>query len=205
MLSRLYEEGFLNYQAFILKYYKTLELTELEAVVLIKMLDLCKSTKKLKSSKLASEMKMKKAEVEQVLNNLMIKKIYTIDFTQNENGVMDEKISFESLFNKLDDCLKTEAVLRVEDELKELISIFEREFNRALTPAEYAVIEDFYKVNGFQIDEIKQALKKAVMQNKISLSFVERMLIQTRENKLKPKKQMDPSKKQALDKAFDLI
>lgn len=61
MLSRLYEEGFLNYQAFILKYYKTLELTELEAVVLIKMLDLCKSTKKLKSSKLASEMKMKKA------------------------------------------------------------------------------------------------------------------------------------------------
>lgn len=203
MLLKLYEDGFLNYHALLMKFYKQLEMTEEELVVMLKVLDLYKINKKVRNSKVAAELGMKKQDVESIINNLMIKKIYAIIIETNENGLTEEKVSLESLFNKIEDCYKSETILKVENDLKELVSSFEREFNRTLTPYEYNIIEEFVTKDGFTIPEIKSALKKAVMQQKITLSFIEQLLLKSRRSMLgDDNNKLDASTKKNLDKAM---
>lgn len=203
MLLKLYEDGFLNYHALLMKFYKQLEMTEEELVVMLKVLDLYKINKKVRNSKVAAELGMKKQDVESIINNLMIKKIYAIIIETNENGLTEEKVFLESLFNKIEDCYKSETILKVENDLKELVSSFEREFNRTLTPYEYNIIEEFVTKDGFTIPEIKSALKKAVMQQKITLSFIEQLLLKSRRSMLgDDNNKLDASTKKNLDKAM---
>lgn len=204
MLLKLYEDGFVNYHALLTKFYKQLDMTELELVVMLKVLDLYRINKKVRNSKVASELGMKKQDVEVIINNLMIKKIYSITIETNENGLTEEKVSLESLFNKVEDCYKSETLLKVESDLKELIASFEREFNRTLTPYEYNIIEEFVTKDGFTIPEIKSALKKAVMQQKITLSYIEQLLLKSRRKTLGDVEEnsLDASTKKNLDKAM---
>lgn len=206
MLSKLYEEGFLNYQALLLKNYKALEMDEIELIVILKILDIYKSTKKIRVTRLVSETKLKKIEIESALDSLMTKKLYSLDLNENENGVYEEKFNLQPLFSKIEDLFKSEEILKVEEGLKGVVTTIEREFNRTITPMEYNVLEDFVKKDGFTIDEINKAIKSAVMQQKVSLSFIERLLIKDRENALGPKAEpIDPEKKKALDKAFNMF
>lgn len=206
MLLKLYEEGFLDYHALLLKFYKDLELTEVELVVLLKILELYKTTKKIRTAKLVSATNLSKIEVEKILNNLMIKKIYSLGMIENENGVIEEQFSLEPLFKKLEDCFKNQAVLKIEGELKSVIATYEREINRPITSTEYSIIEDFIKKDSFQISELKNAIKEAVKQNKISLSFIEKVLINNRKKLMGDSKStLDDKTSSDLDKAFQLI
>ncbi len=205
MLLKLYEDGFLNYQALLFKYYQSLEMSEIELVVMNSILDIYKSSKKIRINKIVNATKLARNDVENALNNLMIKKLYAVIFVENENGISEERYSLEPFFNKLEDCFKSEAVLKVEEQLKEVITIFERESNRTISPMEYSIFEDFINKDGFSIEDIKNAIKIAVKQNKISLSFIEKQLLRKKENLLNGERPLDDRQKKDLAEAFKLI
>lgn len=205
MLEKLYEQGYLNYHILILNNYKKLEIQEADAIVLIKMLDIYKTNKKIRVNKLTQETGMSKKQVEECLNNLITKNIYGIDVVVNDAGLNDERVSFVSLFDKLESLFKEESVLKVENNLKSIIESYEQEIKRPVSPQEYMIFEDFLIKDGFTILEIEQALKEAVKINRITLSQIEKNIISNRKKSITGSPVIDANKKKALDKIFDLL
>lgn len=205
MLEKLYEQGYLNYQTLILNNYKKLEINEVDAIVLIKILDLCKTNKKLRISKLTQETNMTKKQVEESLNNLIVRNIYGIDVVVNDAGLNDERVSLTPLFDKLEAFFKEESVIKMQDGIKQVIGVYENEINRPITPQEYSIFEDFIIKDGFSVNDILESIKQAVKMNRLTLSQIEKDLISKRKAFLTPSEPLEKEKKKVLDEIFNML
>ena len=102
----------------------------------------------------------------------------------NEKNINEIRMNIDSLFLRLADVFKSVELLKIEEGLKGLVSMLEQELLRPITPNEYAVVEDFITKDHFQIPEIEDAIKSAVKQGRMTLSNVEKILINNRKKAL---------------------
>lgn len=205
MLEELYEQGYLNYQALILNNYKRFEINEVDAIILIKILDLYKTTKKIRVNKLSQETGIPKKTIEDSLNNLITKNLYGINLVLNDNGLSEEKISLDPLFDKLEGIFKGEEIVKVEEGLKKIVSLYEGEIQRPVTPQEYAVLEDFIIKDGFSTEDVEKAIKAIVKMGRVNLSTLEHELFAAKRESLSPKKSVNPDTANALKKIKNLL
>lgn len=205
MLEELYEQGYLNYQALILNNYKKIEINEVDAIILIKILDLYKTTKKIRVNKLSQETGISKKTIEDSLNNLITKNLYGINLVLNDNGLSEEKISLDPLFDKLEGIFKGEEIVKVEEGLKKIVALYEGEIQRPVTPQEYAVLEDFIIKDGFSTEDVEKAIKAIVKMGRVNLSTLEHELFSAKRESLSPKKNVNPDTANALKKIKNLL
>lgn len=206
MIEKLYEQGYLNYQSLVLSNYKKLGINEIEAVILIKMLDLYKTNKKIRVNKLTQETGIPKRVVEECLNNLITNNIYGVDVVVNDQGLNEERVSFSCFFLKIETLFKENEVIESENELKTIIEMYEGEMNRPMTPQEYILFEDLLIKDGFLVTDIKQAILEAVKMNRLSINQIEKILITNRKNNFQTNRPViDENKKKVLDKLFSKL
>lgn len=204
VLEKLYEEGYLNYQNLLLNKYKMLEISERDVIVLIKVMDLYKSNKKIRVSKLSQETGISKKEIEESLDNLLTKNIYGLEVALNDSGLNEERYSLTPLFDKLELLFIKETSLEIDEALKNIVKIYEHEILRPVTPQEYVVIEGFIKNDGFSPKEVLESIKEAVKVGKVNLGFIEKNLIKNKEKNL-GSQPLDEEKAKKLNKIMDLL
>lgn len=178
----------------ILKYYKKLNITEEELIVLI-----CLINKGPKSSYdpslFTEELGMDKYQAMQLITDLQEKNIIDIKLETNKYGKKEEYIYTDLLYSKIYSILLDDNSIQEEKTpSKDIYLKFENELGRTISPAEVELINEWMK-DGTTEELIEEALKEAVYNNVRNLKYIDRILYNWKSKGLKTKNDIIKEKK----------
>ncbi len=202
MLKKLFEDGYLDLAKLVLDKYTSLNLQAVDAVVLIKMLNLYKQGKKIRLSTIVKETQLPRATVENSLINLQNNNIYKNDLISNENGILEEKVNLDSFFSLVESLYKEESRLASLGSLSDTVSMYESEKGTPVTPQELSILEGFINNDGFTVQDINKAIIEAVKVNKVTLKFIEGVLFKSRSKSLSGEQK---EKSSSLNKLYNMF
>lgn len=163
------------------KYYKTLQLSEEEAMLIMQLHAFVEKGVDFPShTDLAQRMALQEQQIMLCLQGLVRKGLVAIEQGTNQDHILYEKINLMPLWSRLVDCELTNKnqIVEQQDQLEEgkLFQMFEQEFGRLLSPIEIETISMWIDQDGHTPDLIQQALKEAVLSDKINLKYIDRIL-----------------------------
>lgn len=114
----------------------------------------------------------KEEKAYKVFNNLISKKLITIETTKDIEGRMIEKVNLDNFYKMLkeDDNEEQKVALKTD-----IYSDFEKEFGRTITSMEYEIINAWLE-KGYGEELIKGALKEAVYNGVKNLRYIDKIL-----------------------------
>ncbi|WP_203246487.1 DnaD domain protein [Sporosarcina beigongshangi] len=177
------EQGNVTIPQLFFQYYKSLGIKDLDATLIMHMTAYATAGNHFPTPMdLASRMHMTDNEVSMILQKLMQHGFLKITQAEDDNGVLYESFSLQPLWNRLLDHI-TNMTNKAEKESQknaegEIFSLFEQEFGRLLSPMECESITMWIDDDGHSVDIIRAALKEAVLAQKISLRYIDRILFE---------------------------
>lgn len=178
----------------LFKYYKKLNITEEELLILIILIN--KGEKVVYNPNLfTEELDMDKYQAMQLLNDLDEKKIIKIELETNKHGKKEEYISIEQLYKKLYANILGSTEVEEEPSINEDIYLkFETELGRTISPYEIELINKWLS-NGVSEEIIEEALKEAVYSNVRNFKYIDRIIDNWQAKGIKTKKDIIKDKK----------
>lgn len=178
----------------ILKYYKKLNITEEELIVLI-----CLINKGPKSSYdpslFTEELGMDKYQAMQLITDLQEKNIIDVKLETNKYGKKEEYIYTDLLYNKIYSILLDDNNVQEEKTpSKDIYLKFENELGRTISPAEVELINEWIN-DGTTEELIEEALKEAVYNNVRNLKYIDRIIYNWKSKGIKNKNDIIKEKK----------
>ncbi len=113
-------------------------------------------------------------EAYQTFNNLLKKKLITIDTKKDMEGRMIESVSLDGFFDMIVDEKKEE---QKSSEKTDIYASFESEFGRTITSMEYEIINAWLDKN-YSEEMILGALKEAVYNGVSNLRYIDKILFE---------------------------
>lgn len=153
---------------YLLKNYKSLKLDEKELLVISVLID---EGSLIDYAKIADYLNMPEQDVLLILTNIQEKGLLEIKVIKNNEGIMEEHVSIDNLYNKL----ALNILDKQEDKKSNIYEIFEHEFGRTLSSMEYEIISGWLESN-YQEEVIVEALKEAVYNGASNLRYIDRIL-----------------------------
>jgi len=211
LISKLIEEGILDFNKLILKNYKQLGINEAEAFVMIELNNQKKKgTTFLNPSKLVKNLSLTVDEIMTILEQLMKKGLVSIEMIVNENGKENEVFHLNKAISLIVDYYKKtieESIInnkskKFGSQEEELVDLIETEFQKQLTPLEIEIIRKWVSEDQFDTLEIKKAVLDAIKANKYTLSYVDGILVKRRASIKKAKEVTYKSEDAEALKAF---
>lgn len=212
LVKRLLMEDVLDFDKLILKNFKAIGMSELEAIVII---ELNNQTKRgntfLSPARLKKNLSMPQEKLLAILDQLLKKKLLTIQIKKGKNGKETEVFLLDNIIEKIfvnyQNQLKDELINKpkqYESNADEVVDLIETYFQKQLKPLEVELIQKWLDEDKFAVLDIKKALLDAVKANKFNLSYVDSVL---RKRRLKEKKttevRYDVDKSELLKGLFD--
>lgn len=178
----------------ILKYYKKLNITEEELIVLI-----CLINKGQKSpydpNLFTEELGMNKYQAMQLITDLQEKNIIDVKLETNKYGKKEEYIYTDLLYNKIYSILLDDNNVQEEKTAsKDIYLKFENELGRTISPAEVELINEWIN-DGTTEELIEEALKEAVYNNVRNLKYIDRIIYNWKSKGIKNKNDIIKEKK----------
>jgi len=194
VVINLLKESPLTIPKIIFKYYKKLNITEEELLVLICLIN--KGEKSIYNPNIfIEELDMDKYKAMQLLNDLTEKNIIKIKLETNKNGKKEEYIYIDLLYKKLYSFLLDKNSIEEETiQTKDIYLKFESELGRTISPSEIELINDWMN-DGVTQDLIEEALKEAIYNNVRNLKYIDRIIYNWRSKGIKTKKDIIKEKK----------
>ena len=164
----------------LLENYKKLGITETELAVIFMIQHLLKQGNTLITQELlALKMTLSIQNIDQVLSHLLSKRL--IEF-ESDNGEM--KTTLKPLEQRLYREFEVALLKRREESLEKgfdtqvqnIYGVFEKEFGRTLSPAEFQKIREWISL-GYEEDVIIDALHEALDANKKSIRSIDKILL----------------------------
>lgn len=157
---------------YLVKYYKKFDLDINEFIMLIYFLN---SNEKLifDNKKISNDLFMKQNEVLEIINSLIEKQYISIEMNKS-NGIIEEYISLDLFFKKINACLIENDT---NDNSSDIYSKFEKEFGRTLSPVEYETISKWIE-NNIPLNLIEAALKEAILNGVNSIRYIDKILFE---------------------------
>ena len=164
----------------LLENYKKLGITETELAVIFMIQHLLKQGNTLITQELlALKMTLSIQDIDQVLSHLLSKRL--IEF-ESDNGEM--KTTLKPLEQRLYREFEVALLKRREESLEKgfdtqvqnIYGVFEKEFGRTLSPAEFQKIREWISL-GYEEDVIIDALHEALDANKKSIRSIDKILL----------------------------
>lgn len=191
------QEGGLHVSAMLLRTYRQLELTDTEAMLLLQIMVYMEADMNEfpTPEELAERMGISVREVGQLLGRLMKDGFLTIDeYVDSGSGKQSERYNWNGWLLK---AAQLTAELKRETRKAErqparnhsasssdLFSVFEQEFGRLLSPMECETITGWLDQDRYTDEIIRFALKEAVFAGKLSLRYIDRILIEWSRNRV---------------------
>lgn len=157
---------------YLVKYYKKFDLDINEFIMLIYFLN---SNEKLifDNKKISNDLFMEQNEVLEIINSLIEKQYISIEMNKS-NGIIEEYISLDLFFKKINACLIENDT---NDNSSDIYSKFEKEFGRTLSPVEYETISKWIE-NNISLNLIEAALKEAILNGVNSIRYIDKILFE---------------------------
>lgn len=204
MLKKLINSQIIDFNKILFQNYVDLGLNEAEFVMLLHLFSLYEKKKTVLSfNGLKSKMTLSSNELSNTLTSLINKGFLDINSEISKTGKEQECFDLTPTFTLIeklfyDEQEELENRVKMEDSSK-IVSMFEREWGRSLSPLELNVVSNLSKEYSF--DEIYSAALESVKASKINLKYIEAIL---RNNKGESK-EINPDKAKAIDDFFSKI
>ena len=117
--------------------------------------------------------KLTESELLTSFNNLISKKIITLDTKKDGNGKIVERINLEKVYLEINETYQN---LEKKQEQNNIYEIFENEFGRTFSSIEYEIIKAWIEEKGFSEELILGALKEAVWSGVNNLRYIDTIL-----------------------------
>lgn len=203
--SEMVLEGATAIPNLLLKMYKRIGITDFQMMLLVQLVRFNIEEGELlpKPEALAEFMEADPARIKNELSDLLQKEIITVsDYHDREQNQVIKGYDFELLFLKVSDVWATSRFKEIEESQKiiaadklpanrrvsgdyafDLISVFENEFGRPLSPMEVEQINQWAAEGDPQL--VLEALKRAVLRGKHNFKYINSILFEWRKNNLR--------------------
>jgi len=206
--SDLLQQGITAVPVLLLENYRSLDLSEKELVLI---LELWTSHNQpggnlLIADVLAGIMELPVAEIEALIAALVQKRYLKID----DDPVQGRSYSLAPIFDHLSELWAQKRISIASETTKpsrptELISLFEQEFGRPLTPMETTQIQDWRTEDQLPDSLIKEALKISVLRGILNFRYIDSILRDWRKKGIKSVKDLDRLKGRPREKNSSLV
>ncbi|MGK7378230.1 DnaD domain-containing protein [Planococcus sp. 1R117A] len=176
------EQGNVSISQLFFRFYKELKITDEEAMLIMHVHAFQQAGNPFPTpDEIGSRMMTTQKSVTTMLQKLMQQGYLAIE-QEKEKDILTERISLQPLWDRLLDCVYKEQHAEKENSQKalegEIFQLFEQEFGRFLSPMEIETISMWMDQDGHTPAIIRMALKEAVISQKISLRYVDRILFE---------------------------
>jgi hypothetical protein len=163
MIKRLYELGYFDYRKFIVDNQKKLSLSPLMSMVLIRALDIYKTKKTTATQEeFCDNLLISLDEADEVLSKLFEQGFYQIFTSENDNHLVEEFISFDGFFDKVEAVIKNDLLDEGKDDLSKTIFYLQNEMHRVLTSKEIDIVTSLVIDDKYQYDQFTKAVNYLV-------------------------------------------
>lgn len=163
----------------LLHHYATIGLDETELIFIIQMQSyLDQSVFFPNMAEIANRMGRREADIFSILHSLIQKNIISISTEKDDQGKVVDRYSLLPLYKKLQELLsRKRGQFEEKQQSINLLEIFQQEFGRLLTPIEMQTIGEWLDRDHYSQDIILEALREAVLNQKYSLKYIDRILL----------------------------
>ncbi|ANE47926.1 DNA replication protein DnaD [Paenibacillus swuensis] len=186
----------------LIKYYRKLNLTDVEAMILIQMIAF--KEKEMMDFPTHEDIQQRMTSSGEVvikgLQKLVMGGIITIeeDFDR-ESGIQSERYNFTALYTRIAALLLEEqskvkplnlspkqedSSVSVKKKEDNVFLMFEREFARPLSPMECETISGWLDLDRYSLELITAALKESVFAGKLNFRYIDRILLEWSRNRV---------------------
>jgi DNA replication protein len=184
------EQGNVNISQLFFHHYKSLGIKDLDAMLIMHMTAYKSEGIHFPTpADISGRMNLTENEVSMILQRLMQHGYLQIGQNEDQNGVLYETFSLQPLWDRLVDQIGIAANENEKESQKnaegEIFSLFEQEFGRFLSPMECESITMWLDDDGHTVEIIRAALKEAVIAQKLSLRYIDRILFEWKKKNVK--------------------
>lgn len=177
----------------LFKYYKKLNITEEELIILICIIN--KGDKIIYNPSIfTEEIDMDKYKAMEIITAMAEKGTIEIKVENNKSGKKEEYLYLEPLYNKLLNLLIDLQLGTNKTVDTNIFAAFETELGRTLSAMEVEIIKEWIH-SGVSEELIKEALKEAILNNVRNLKYIDRILFNWRSKGFKTKEDILKDKK----------
>ncbi|WP_088815110.1 MULTISPECIES: DnaD domain-containing protein [Listeria] len=187
-LSAWMTEGFVTLPQILIKHYTKLNIDETEFMLVLQIEAFRVSGNSFPSiSELTERMGTSFERVTRLLESLVRKGNLAI--LAQENKLAHEVYSLEPLYQKLAAFLANEELTNQKEAVNEaethIYRTFESEFGRPLSPLEAEMLSGWLDQDHFAPELIREALKEAVISQKLNFRYIDRILLNWKKEQVK--------------------
>lgn len=172
-LNSLLDDNLVDKDLLLLLNYAKLNLSEEELVVILLINYFVNNHQQVTIQLLEDHMSIAKDKIDKLLNDLHKKGIISF------NKYATNNIDISNIFDKIVGLNTIEKIkeskTKNQQDTKNIISSFEKEFQKKLSPIEKETIREWHTTYNDEI--IMYALKEAVMANVLSLRYIEKIIL----------------------------
>ncbi|MBC1387605.1 DnaD domain-containing protein [Listeria innocua] len=182
MLGKWMAEGQVTLPQVLVKNYAAIGLNEIELVLLLQIQSFAAEAEFFPSMEMLTDRTTLRLEdTIKTMDSLLKKGVVAIEQSKDNSLMISEQYNLEPLWGKLVAFYENiEADNRQDLEVKQqtnLYSLFEAEFGRPLSPMEAEMLSAWVDQDRTSPDLIKEALKEAVISQKLNFRYIDRILL----------------------------
>ncbi len=212
LVKKLIDDGIIDFDKMIIKNYKAIGLSEVEAFIILELHQQMKQGNTfLNPTKIIKNITITKDDLLIILDGLIKRQYLSIRLKKTKSGKETEIFLLDDTIQKIlvnyQLTIKNEMInqpKKFATNAEEIVDLIESQFQKQLTPLEIEIIQKWLDEDKFDFLDIKKALLDAIKANKTSLSYVDGILIKRRQKaKNASEVNYDPQKSEALKVFFD--
>ncbi|MFW6319149.1 MAG: DnaD domain protein [Bacillota bacterium] len=190
MLKELIDEHIISYERLVLKYYHKFNLTEQEAIALIKLHTLLDEEEAIINPKKFSKwLSTQVKETEAILDSLMTKGYLKIKLITMEDDKEKEVFDIDFFLSKVVDYLEKKASETHATVTYEWVQYLEDSLQKSLTPLDIEIITSWIENDKYSFEMVKEATLEALKHKNPSVRLIDQKLLHQLESiKINPKK-----------------
>ncbi|MBC1407574.1 DnaD domain-containing protein [Listeria innocua] len=182
MLGKWMAEGQVTLPQVLVKNYAAIGLNEIELVLLLQIQSFAAEAEFFPSMEMLTDRTTLRLEdTIKTMDSLLKKGVVAIEQSKDNSLMISEQYNLEPLWGKLVAFYENiEADNRQDQEVEQqtnLYSLFEAEFGRPLSPMEAEMLSAWVDQDRTSPDLIKEALKEAVISQKLNFRYIDRILL----------------------------
>ena len=174
---RLIDDGVLDFSALVLRYYHKFDLTETEAMALIKLRRLLQEKEGIiKPKKFSRWISLSPEKTEAVLDSLMDKGYLDITLTTNEEGKETETFNVDYFLSKVIHHIQSEQSKAKGTQTASWVEFLESSLNKPLTQLDMELVKKWIEEDGYSYDMLKEATLTALKYKNPTLRVIDKHL-----------------------------
>lgn len=169
------KNNLIDFEKLIIDKYSFLGLDEVEVIILVKLHKLLSTGNKFSIDYISKNMTVSETIIRDKLVTLINNQFITLKLVDKS-----EIYSLDDTFKRLAELLEKEEVDDIKNEInediKKIVSLLEKEFNKMLTPLELETVYKWINDDKFSYDKIYEAVLETLKYKKNSIQYVDVLL-----------------------------